>query len=58
MLYFVSWLLSIFLNSKTNVVTNLKPLNSDNKSISLFLVTNLESLNYDSGLKEFKISIL
>ena len=58
MLYFVSWSLSIFLNSKTNVVTNLKPLNSDNKSISLFLVTNLESLNYDSGLKEFKISIL
>ena len=58
MLYFASWSLSIFLNSKTNVVTNLKPLNSDNKSISLFLVTNLESLNYDSGLKEFKISIL
>ena len=58
MLYFASSSLSIFLNSKTNVVTNLKPLNLDHKSISLFLTANSVSLSCISRLKEFKILIL
>ena len=32
-----------FLNTKTNVVTNLKPLNSDNNSIGLLLIADLVS---------------
>ena len=46
---------SYFLNSKTNVVTNLKPSNSENQAISLFLITYAVSLSCISGLKEFKI---
>ena len=37
---------------------NLKPLNSVSESISLFLMTNLESLNCSSALKEFEVSTL
>ena len=50
--------LSIFLNTKTNVVTNLNPLNLANKPISLLLIVDSVSLNCSSGLKEFKISTL
>ena len=32
-----------FLNTKTNVITNLKPLNSDNNSIGLLLIADLVS---------------
>ena len=56
--YFVLSLLSIFLNTKTNVVTNLKPLNSDNNSIRLLLIANSVSLSCSSGLKILKISTL
>ena len=34
---------------------NIKPLNLDNKSISLFLTADSVSLGYSSGLKEFMI---
>ena len=51
-------LVSIFLNSKTSIVTDLKPFNSDNNSISLFLVVDSVFLSCSSGLKEFKISTL
>ena len=50
--------LFFFLNSKTNAVTNLNPLNSDNKSISLFLIEDSPSLSCISALKEFKIFTL
>ena len=50
--------LCILLNSKTGVGTDLKPFNSVNKSISLFLIADSESLICSSGLKEFKISTL
>ena len=43
-----------FLNSKTSVATNLKPFNSGNKSISLFLIADSVSLSCSSRLKEFK----
>ena len=56
--YIVLSSLSIFLNSKTNVVTNLNPLNPDKKSISLFLIVDSVSLSYSSGLKEFEILTL
>ena len=46
------------LNSITNVVTNLKPLSSHNKSISLLMTADSVSLSCSSGLKEFKISTL
>ena len=49
---------SIFLNTKTNVVTNLNPLNSDKGRFSLFLIADSLSLSCNSGFKEFKISIL
>ena len=52
---YVLSLLSFFLNTKTNVVTNLNPLNSGNNFFSLFLIAYL---NCSSGLKEFKISTL
>ena len=58
MLYFVTSSLSTFLNSKTNVATNVKLLNLYNKSISLFLIANSVSLSCSSGLKKFKISTL
>ena len=51
-------LVSIFLNSKTSIVTDLKPFNSDNNSISLFLVADSVFLSCSSGLKEFNISTL
>ena len=50
--------LSIFLNTKTNVVTNLKPFNLMNSSISLLLIADLVSLTCSSVLKEFKILTL
>ena len=53
--YFASSSLSIFFYSKTNVVKNLNPINSVNKSSNLFLTVNLESLSSSSRLKEFKI---
>ena len=56
--YFVLSSLSIFLDSKTIVVTNLKPFNSDNKSISLFVITDSVSLSCSSGLKEISTSTL
>ena len=45
-------------NSKTNVVTNLNPLNLDKKFISLFLIESSLSFTCSSRLKEFKISTL
>ena len=54
MLYFVSSFLSIFLNSKNNVVRNLKTPILDNKSISFYLIVDLLSLSFSSGLQEFK----
>ena len=48
----------VFLPSKTNVVTNLNPLNSVNNFFSLFLIADSVSLNCSSRLKEFKISTL
>ena len=56
--YIILTSLSIVLISKINVVTNLKPLNSDNKSINLFLTANLVYLSCSSELKELKISAL
>ena len=53
--YFVLSLLFIFLNTKTNVVTNLT---SDNNSIRLLLIANSVSLSCSSGLKILKISTL
>ena len=50
--------LFIFLNAKTNAVTNLNPFNSVNKSISLLLIAYSVSLISSSGLKELKISTL
>ena len=50
--------LSIFLNTKTSIVTNLNLLNSDNNFFYLFLIANSVSLSCTSGLKEFKISTL
>ena len=47
-----------FLNSKTNVVTNLNLFNSVNKSTRLFLVANSISLICSSEQKEFKILTL
>ena len=49
---------SIFLNTKSNVVTNLKPFNWVNNCISLVLIAVSVSLSCSSGLKEFKISSL
>ena len=56
MVYSVWSSLLIFLNSKTNVATNLKPFDSDDKFISLFLIADSVSLSCSSGLKEFKFS--
>ena len=44
------------LTFKTNVVTNLNPPNSDNKSFIFFLIAYLVFLSSSLGLKEFKIS--
>lgn len=47
-----------FLNFTTYAAKNLKPLNTINKSISLFFIADLVSLKRCSpGLKEFKISL-
>ena len=48
----------MFLNTKTNVITNLKPSNSANNCISLRLVTYPVPLSCSLGLKEFKTSTL
>ena len=56
--YFVLSLLSLFLKTKTNVVSNFKPFNWFNNSISLLLIADSVSLSYNSELKEFKISTL
>ena len=45
MLHIVLSSFSAFLNSKTNVVTNLNPLSSVNKCISLFVITDSVSLS-------------
>ena len=50
--------LSIFLNSETSIVKNLKPFNSVNKFIALFLIADSVSLSCSSEVKEFKISTL
>ena len=55
MLCFVLSSFSIALNSKTNFVTNLKPFNSVNKSISLFLIAYSVSLSCCPRLKEFEM---
>ena len=47
-----------FLNTKTNVVTNLNPLNSDKTSARLLLFVDSLSSVCSSGLKEFRISTL
>ena len=50
--------LSILLNSKNIAVTNLKPFESDIKSVNLLLIADSSSLICSSGSKEFKISTL
>ena len=55
---FVLSSLSIFLKTKTNVNTNLNPLQLKNKFFSLFLIADSVSLSCSSGLKEFEISTL
>ena len=55
---FVLPLRFMFLNTKTNVTTNLKPFDLVNKSISLHLIADLVTLSCSSGLKGFKISTL
>ena len=57
MVYFLTSLFSTILISITNVVWNLKPLNSINKSPSLFLVADSVFLSCSLGLKGFEISI-
>ena len=47
-----------FLNTKTNIVTDLKPFNLVNNSISLLLIPDSVALSCRTGLKEFKIPIL
>ena len=47
-------ILSIFLNFKTNVVSNLEPVNWDNKSISSFLIAESVSLSYSSGFQHYR----
>ena len=54
MLHFVLSSLSIFLNTKTNVITNLNPLNSVNNFFSLFLIADSASLSCSSGLKDLE----
>ena len=54
----VSIWLNTIQNSKANVATNSNPCISDNKSISLFLITGSVSLSYSSGLKEYKMLTL
>ena len=54
--YFVLSSFSFFLSTKTNVVTNLNPLNSVNKFFNSLLSADLLSLSCSSGLKECKIS--
>ena len=49
---------SFFLNTKTSVATDLFPLYSDKKLLSLFLISDSVSLSCSSGLKEFKTSTL
>ena len=44
--YFILSSYSIFLNSKTSIVTNLKPSNPINKSMSLYLIADSVSLNF------------
>ena len=57
-LYFFLPSLSIFLNTKTIVLTNLKPSNKVNKSIRLLIIADSVSLSCSSVLKKFKISTL
>ena len=54
----VSIWLNTIQNSKANVAKNSNPCISDNKSISLFLITGSVSLSYSSGLKEYKMLTL
>ena len=58
MLYFVLSSVPIFVNTKTNVDTNLKPFNWANNSVSLLLTADSVSLSCRSVLKELKISTL
>ena len=44
-----------FINTKSNVVTNLKPFNRANNSIGLLLIADSVSLNCSSGLKNLKV---
>ena len=46
--------ISIFLKTKANVVTNLKPFDWVNNSISLLLIADSVSLSCNSGFKEYK----
>ena len=54
--FFYLHFLSIFMSTETNVVTNLKYLNSVNNSIGLLLIANSTSLSCSSGLKGFEVS--
>ena len=56
--YFILSSFSIFLSTNTNIVANLYPLNSVNNFFSLFLIADLVSLSYSSGLKKSKILTL
>ena len=58
MQYFVLSSLIIFLGTKTNAVTNLKPFNWVSQSFRLLLIADSVFLSCISGLKEFKISAL
>ena len=55
---FVLSSLSISLSTKTSVAMSLNPLNSVNNFFSLFSIADSGSLNFSSGLTEFKISVL
>ena len=46
--------ISIFLKTKVNVVTNLKPFHWVNNSISLLLIADSVPLSCNSVLKEYK----
>ena len=48
----------IFLNTKTNVVTNLSPLNLVNNFSSVLLIPDLVFLSCSSESKEFEILAL
>ena len=57
MAYFVLSSLSIFLNTETNVATNINPLNSGNISISLLSIAYSVSSCFSSGVKKKNLTV-